>query len=80
MTVVLTDYAGGKDYTSSPITATFAAGTTSTVINVPISNDNHTEVTEAFNLDITIPNSLDGRITLGDKATAVGSIIDNSSK
>ena len=76
----LIEHSGGKDYISAPITATFTAGTTSTTINVPISNDNETEETETFDLNIIVPYSLDGRLILGDRATAISKIIDNSSK
>ena len=77
--LILIDHTGGKDYTSVPITATFTAGTISTTVYVPISNDNDTEETEKFNLNIIVPYSHDGRFILGDRATAIGKILDRSS-
>lgn len=77
--LVLIDHAGGKDYTTAPITATFTSGTISTTIYVPISNDNDTEPTETFDLEIIVPYSHDGRLILGDRATAIGRILDRSS-
>ena len=71
---------GGNDYDSTPITASFTAGTTSTMINVPITNDTNAEEIETFNLNIIIPSSLLGRLFLGERAMAVGKIIDASSK
>ena len=67
------------DYTSTPITATFTAGTTSTKIDVPVTRDAISENVETFDLTITIPSSLNG---VFDRfiTTAVGTIIDNTSK
>jgi len=64
------------DYTSTPITATFTAGTTSTVINIPVTSDTIGEGLETFDLSFTIisPTGVEpGRIT-----TAVGQIIDTT--
>ena len=77
--LVLIDHAGGKDYISAPITAIFTARTISTTINVLISNDNDTEEIETFDLIIIIPYIFGGRLILGDRATAVGRILDRSS-
>ena len=68
------------DYTSTPITATFTAGTKITTINVPVTNDNIAEQLETFDLDITIPPALSGDVVPGDITTAVGNITDISSK
>lgn len=68
------------DYASTPITATFLAGTNSTTINVPIANDNKIEDTETFDLNITIPPLLTGKLSTRGITTAVGRILDESSK
>jgi len=67
------------DYTSTPITATFTAGTTSTTIDVPVTSDNATEDSETFDLLLTIPPSLSS-IVLGDISTAIGNITDSTSR
>jgi len=68
------------DYISTPVTAIFIAGTTSTTIDVPVTNDNIAEQSETFDLDITIPPALGGDVVPGDITTAVGKITDISSK
>ena len=68
------------DYVSTPIMATFAAGTTSTTINVPVINDNIGEGSETFDLSFTIPLSLSGRVIPGSITAAVGNITDDTRK
>ena len=55
----------GIDYTSTPINATFAASTTNTTIIVPVSKDNIVEESETFDLTLTIPPSLSGKLFQG---------------
>ena len=69
------------DYTSTPLAATFTAGTNSTTINIPVNMDNIAEESETFNLSLTIPPSLSERgITLGVNSAATATITDNTSK
>ena len=68
------------DYTSTPITATFTAGATTTTINVPVTMDNIAEQSETFDLSLTIPPALSGDVVPGNIATAVGNITDITSK
>ena len=68
------------DYDSTPITATFTIGSTSTTVNVPVIKDDIVEESETFNLAFTIPSSLKDQVKLGDVTDAVGTIIDNTSK
>ena len=70
----------GVDYTSTPIIATFAANTTSTTINVPITKDNIAEQSETFDLTFIIPPSLSGQVIPGKITKAVGVITDDTSK
>ena len=65
------------DYTSTPITATFTAGTTSTTVNIPLTMDDVVEGTEMFNLNITIPLSENGT-RLGKQSTAIVYIYDST--
>ena len=70
----------GVDYTSTPIYATFAASTTRTTINVPVSKDNIAEQSETFDLTFTIPSSLRSQVIPGYITKAVGRITDNTSR
>ena len=65
------------DYTSTPITATFTAGTTSTSINVPVTMDDIVERPETFDLTLTIPSSL--YVLPGNIPMAAGNITDTTS-
>ena len=68
------------DYTSTPITATFTAGTTNTTINVPVTRDSIVESSrESFDLTFTIPSSL-SHVVPGDFPMAFGEIIDGTGK
>ena len=68
------------DYTSTPIIATFAANTTSTTINVPITKDSMAEQLETFDLTFIIPPSLSGQVIPKRITKAVGVITDDTSK
>ena len=70
----------GVDYTSTPINAIFAARTTSTTINVPVTKDNIAEESETFDLTFNISPSLSGQVIPGKITKAVGRIIDNTSR
>ena len=70
----------GVDYISTPITATFAASTTRTTINVPVTKDNIAEESETFDLTLTIPPSLSGQVIPVQITKAVGVISDDTSK
>lgn len=60
--------------------ATFTAGTTSTTVNVPLINDSVAEGPETFNLSLSIPSSLSGRVIPGTITEAVGNITDDTGK
>lgn len=68
------------DYTSTPIIATFAAGTVSSTVNVPVTNDNIIEPSETFGLTFTIPYMLSTRVLVGDPNEATGNITDSTGK
>ena len=75
--LVSVDWSGnGVDYTSTPITATFTAGTASTTVNIPVKSDDIVEGTEMFNLIIN-DKSLDEDLILGQN-TAIGIIHDST--
>ena len=66
------------DYTSTPITTTFTAGTTSTTIDISVSTDDISEGPETFDLTFTIPSSL-SRVVPGNITMAIGNITDTTS-
>ena len=68
------------DYDSTPINATFTAGTTRAMVNVPVTNDDIVEAPETFDLIFTIPLSLQGKVIPGAAITAVAIITDDDSK
>ena len=68
------------DYDSTPINATFTAGTTRAMVNVSVINDDIVELQETFDLSFTIPSSLQGQVISGTIATATGIIADDDSK
>ena len=70
----------GVDYDSSPVEAIFPSGATSTMINIILINDTIAEGPETFDLDLTIPLSLNGQVVLGANANAIGNITDDTSK
>ena len=67
------------DYISTPITATFPAGSSSTTINVSVTRDIISEYSETFDIRFTIPSSLKAVVS-GNIDRAVGRIDDNTSK
>ena len=68
------------DYNSTPLNATFTAGSNSTVVNVPVIKDDIAEESETFDLNFIIPLSLEDQIMSGTITEAVGNITDNTSK
>ena len=69
------------DYTSTPITATFTAGSTKTTINIPVTVDNIVEESEIFDLSFTIPSSPISKLVVpGNISKAIGNITDDTSK
>ena len=68
------------DYDSNPIMATFAAGSTSAIVNVSLTEDGIVERTETFDLSFIIPSSLQGQVIPGAITTAVANITDETSK
>jgi Ca2+-binding RTX toxin-like protein len=65
----------GLDYDNTSILVNFADGETSKVITVPINNDTLTEGNETVNLALS---KVTGGATLGDRATAQLTIVDES--
>ena len=68
------------DYDSTPLSVTFSAGSNSTIVNVPVTNDDIAEELEKFDLNFIIPSSLEDQVVSGAIIKAVGNITDNTSK
>ena len=51
-----------------------------TTIDVPVTGDNIAEEMETFNLNLSIPPPLSGRVTPGNITTATATIIDDTGK
>ena len=68
------------DYVSTPINATFAAGSVGAMVNISVTNDSIAEESETFNLAFTIPSSLSGKVIPGNITTATGIITDETGK
>ena len=64
---------GGSDYTDTDGTLTFAAGSTSKQVSVPLLGDTEIETAEAFRFSLSNPTNA----TLGTPATAQGVILDD---
>jgi hypothetical protein len=62
------------DYTATLRTITFAAGETSKIVNIPISEDSFNEPTEVFNVTLSNPT---GGAALGGQTTATISILND---
>ena len=70
----------GLDYDSASINATFPIGATSSTINVPVNLDSILEQWETFELTFTIPTSIQDVVIERRQTTAMGVIIDTTSK
>ena len=68
------------DYSSNPIMATFTAGSTNAMVDVPVTMDGIVERPETFDLNFTISSSLQGQIIPGVNTTAIAIITDDTSK
>ena len=68
------------DYTSTPVNATFTAGSTIVELNISVTMDDVAEELETFNLMFTIPSLLSGKIVPGNITTAIGTISDDTGK
>ena len=68
----------GRDYDSTPINVTIAAGSLGAMVNISVTNDSILEESETFNLAFIIPSSLSGRVIPGDITTATGIITDDT--
>ena len=70
----------GNDFNPKMQTVTIVAGTNSSMVNIPVTNDNTVEGDETFSMSLTIPSSLGPGITVGTITSATVTIIDTTGK
>ena len=78
LVIVIIVLLAGEDYDPDPVDAVFAAGQTSTTIEIPIRMDNKAEDNEEFGLTIVIPSEVERLVSPGARNSAVGVIQDSS--
>ena len=71
---------GGVDFNTATLTATFGSGVTMSNVSVPVFSDDIVERTEQFDLMLTVPPSLAPAIRAGGRNSALGVIMDSTSK
>ena len=69
-----------NDFNLTTQTVTITAGTNSSMVNIPVTDDNIVEGDETFSMSLTVPSSLGPGITTGTITSAVITIIDTSSE
>ena len=60
--------------------ATIPAGATNTTVRVAVTSDNIVEGDEMFSMSLNVPSSLSPGVVAGPVSSAIGTIIDSSSK
>ena len=80
-TCSLRKYVGsGLDFDSTPQNIMITVGTNSSMVNIPVTNDDIVEGYETFSMSLTVPSSLGPGITTGTITSATVTIIDTSSE
>ena len=70
----------GNDFNSTTQTITINVGTNSSMVNIPVTDDNIVEGNETFSMSFTIPLSLSSGMTTGTISSATVTIIDTTGK
>ena len=70
----------GNDFNPTTQTFTIVAGTNSSMVNIPVTDDNIIEGDETFSMSLTVPSSLGPGITTGTITSTTVTIIDTSSE
>ena len=70
----------GSDFDSTPQNIMITAGTNSSMMNIPVTDDNIVEGDETFSMSLTVPSSLGPGIQTGAITNATITIIDTSSE
>lgn len=67
------------DYNSNSVTATFPPGVNSTIVNIPVIDDNIVERNETLQLEIYVPIPAKYAVRTGKPSKVVAVITDSSS-
>ena len=67
---------GGVDFNDSMLVATFDVGDTRSFVRVPVFLDDDVEGEEEFMITVDVPPLYGGRVSAGDRITAIGVISD----
>ena len=78
--VYLLTIPSGNDFTSTTQTVIIIAGTNSSMVNIPVTDDNIVEGDETFSMSLTVPSSLGPGITTGTIISATVTIIDTTGR
>ena len=70
----------GNDFNSATQAVAITAGTNSSVVNIPVTDDDIVERDEIFIMSLTVPSSLGPGITTGAITSATVTIIDTNSE
>ena len=70
----------GNDFNSTTQAVTITAGTNSSMVNIPVTDDNIVEGDETFSMSLTVPSLLGPGITTGTITSATVTIIDTTGK
>ena len=70
----------GNDFNSATQTITIVAGTNSSMVNIPVTDDDIVEGDETFSMSLTVLSSYGPGITTGTITSATVTIIDTSSE
>ena len=70
----------GNDFNSAAQTVTIIAGTNSSMVNIPVKDDNIVEGDETFSMSLTVPSSFGPGIITGTITSATVTIIDTTGK
>ena len=69
-----------NDFSLTTQTVTITAGTNSSMVNIPVTDDNIVEGDETFSMNLTVPSSLGPGITTGTIISTTITIVDSSSE
>ena len=66
------------DFDSTTLNVTIVAGTNISTVNITLKSDDIVEGDEMFNITLSVPSSLDSRITTGTITSATVIIVDTT--
>ena len=69
---------GGVDFVSNPLTASFAAGSSTSSVAFPVILDNVSERNEMFLMSLSVPEAFSSFLRVSSPSSATGIIIDST--